>query len=175
MRTLYAFLLTGLVIVNLFGFYTLFILKQADIKHEVVEKISHGFSSDHRQVLNFDNEEFSKLQFNDNRSEFSFDGKLYDVVSIEHSGSHTNITVEYDSDETDLVDGFVALFNGRSDSGNGVPFKDVLQLLQKEFVPHQSLCLFTESFSHIHFFLPTFYGSTGSTACILVPPPCAVA
>ena len=174
-RTIYALLLTGLVIVNLFGFYTLFILKQTNIKNEIAEKICNGSLTERHQVLSFDNDEFSKLQFSDNGKELNFDGKLYDVVSIEHAGAQTHIMVEYDSKETELVNGFVALFNGKSEGGSGVPLKDVLQLLQKEFVPNQSICLFAESFSNTHYFIPTFYGSTGSSAGILVPPPCVVA
>jgi len=134
MRLLAGIFLIGLVLVNLSGFYIAFVLKQADIRQEMAANITRT-SNEHRQTLKFDNSEFSKLLFNDDGKEFTLDGKLYDVVSIEHAGNHVNVVVEYDSKETNLVEIFDSVFNGQQNNDqNSAPVKSIISHIQQDYV-----------------------------------------
>ena len=137
MRRLTSVLLTALVLINLFGFYTLFILKQADIKEEMAEKISHSFSTEHCETLSFDKEVFAKLLFNDNGKEFRYNGRLYDVVNIKKSGARVLVVVEYDAKETALVETFGSLFSQQEDKDqSSSPVKTMLSHFQQDYVVH---------------------------------------
>ena len=69
MRTASAILLTALVCINLFGFYTMFVIKQAEVKEEMSKNLGAGSSSAHYETLTFNKAEFAQLQFNDNGKE----------------------------------------------------------------------------------------------------------
>ena len=133
MRQIASFLLTALILVNLFGFYTLFILERTDIRNEMAEKVNNCYIE--HQVLNFDAEQFSKLVFDDNGKEFSFGGRLYDVVSIKHEGRQVEISVDYDAKETDLVEGFKEAFAQHHDKDQASsPLKTIISHFQQNYI-----------------------------------------
>lgn len=134
MRLLSGILLTVLILVNLFGFYALFICRRADIKKEMAEKIAGNSSTPDQQVLSFEKEAFSKLPFDDNGKEFQFEGKLYDVVSVERSGKQVKVTVEYDSEETDLVTLFTTAWNQQDKDQTPSPIKTIISHFQQDYV-----------------------------------------
>jgi len=135
MRRIASVLLTALVLINLFGFYTLFLLKQVDIKEEMAEKISHALSTEHCETLNFDKAEFSELLFNDNGKEFTYNGRLYDVVSIKNSGSRVLVMVEFDANETALVETFGSLFSQQRDKDqSSSPVKIIISHFQQDYI-----------------------------------------
>jgi hypothetical protein len=135
MRRLTSVLLTVLVLLNLFGFYALFLLKQADIKEEVAEKIRRTISTEHCETLSFDKSEFAALIFNDNGSEFNYNGRLYDVVSVKNSGNRILVAVEYDANETALVETFGSLFSLQQDKeGTSSPVKIIISHFQQDYI-----------------------------------------
>jgi hypothetical protein len=135
MRAASAFLLTALVCINLFGFYTMFIIRQAEVKEEMSDKLRAG-SLGHHEVLTFSKAEFAQLAFNDNGKELHINGSLYDIVSIENAGSSVVVTVEYDSKETQLVQSFGSLFGqqqGKDQTSS--PIKTIFSHFQQDYVP----------------------------------------
>jgi hypothetical protein len=142
MRRLTSVLLTALVLVNLFGFYGIFILKQADIKADMAEKISHPVSTEHCETLSFDKAVFAKLLFNDNGKEFRYNGRLYDVVNIKSSGNLVKVMVEYDASETALVETFGSLFGQQQDKDqSSSPVKIIISHFQQDYI----ICYFSLS------------------------------
>lgn len=135
MRALTSFILTTLILVNLFGFYAIFVFKQADIKHEMAEQINSRNATENRQILHFDKAEFAGLLFNDGGSEFRYNGRLYDVVSIHHSAGNVTVVVEYDAGETALVDNFGSLFSQQQDKDqSSSPVKNIISHFQQDYV-----------------------------------------
>ena len=173
MRTVTAFLLTALICINLFGFYAMFLVRQAEVKEEMSEAISHTSASSHYEVLTFNNAEFAQLSFNDNGNEFRLNGRLYDVVSIEKSGGTVAVTVEYDSKETALMDAFGGILSQQQDKDqSSSPLKTVISHFQQDYVATQSL-----SFVHVNASGIGYYESnqsklaTAFEANKLTPPP----
>ena len=135
MRAVKAFLLTALICINLFGFYGIFMVRQAEIKEEMSESVSMATSSNHRETLKFSKAEFSQLSFNDNGNEFRLNGRLYDVVSVEKSGGIVAVTVEYDSKETALMDAFGGILSQLQDKDqSSSPLKTVISHFQQDYV-----------------------------------------
>ena len=138
MRVVTAFLLTALIALNLFGFYALFFVRQAEVKTEMSETISRASSANHHEVLTFSKTEFAELAFNDNGNEFRLNGRLYDVVSIENAGATVSVIVEYDSKETALMDAFGGILSQQQDKDqNSSPLKTVISHFQQDYVPTQ--------------------------------------
>lgn len=135
LRNISSFILTALILVNLFGFYTIFLFKQADIKQEMAENISNAISTERSEVLSFEKDAYSKLLFTDNGKEFRFNGKLFDVVSIKNAGNNFEITVEYDSKETALIEGFRNMLGQQQDKDqNSSPIKNIISHFQQDCV-----------------------------------------
>ena len=135
MRALTSFLLTTLILVNLFGFYTIFILKQVEVKEEMAERIITKISAEHQETFSFDKAEFAKILFNDNGKEFRYNGRLYDVVSINKSGGEVKITVEYDASETALIEVFGSLFSQQQDKDqSSSPVKTIISHFQQDYI-----------------------------------------
>jgi hypothetical protein len=136
MRRVNAFLLTALVCVNLFGFYAMFMVRQAELKDEMSE-ITASLSI-HHEILTFSRSEFSQLSFNDNGKEFRLNGSLYDVVSIQNSGENVIVTVEFDSKETALVDSFGGMLIQQHDKDqSSSPLKTVISHFQQDYLSNQ--------------------------------------
>ena len=138
MRTVTAFLLTTLILINLFGFYAIFMVKQTEIKSEMRESVSKSKSSGTRETLSFHKNEFDKLPFDDNGKELHYEGKLYDVVTIEKNDSEVNVTVEYDVKETTLIDTLMGELNQQQDKDQtSSPLKAFLSHFQQDYIANQ--------------------------------------
>ena len=172
MRLLTGIFLTGLVLLNLSGFYIAFVFEQADIRQEMAANITHT-SNEHRQTLKFDNKDFSKLLFNDDGKELALDGKLYDVVSIEHVGNLVKIIVEYDSTETNLVGIFDSVFSGQqNNSRNSSPVKNIISHFQQNYVvSHQVFKVASINNAAIHQLVNPSHPLSCFVAFKLAPPP----
>ena len=134
MQQVKAFLLTGLICVNLFGFYAMFLFKQAEIKAEMGERVSMA-SGNHSEVLTFSKAEFNQLVFGDNNKELRLNGRLYDVVSIESNGGKISVAVEYDSKETELVETFGNLLSEQQEKDqNSSPLKIIIRHFQQDYI-----------------------------------------
>jgi hypothetical protein len=173
MRTLTSFLLTALICINLFGFYAMFIVRQTEVKEEMSESVNMPTSTNQREVISFTKTEFSQLYFNDDGKEFRLNGRLYDVVSIEKSGNKVNITVEYDSKETDLVEAFGGLFSQQQGKDqNSSPLKTVISHFQQDYI---TLYNRIYSFNKLSFIgrcmVNNSYPSSSFVADNLTPPP----
>ena len=130
-----AYLLTALILLNLFGGYTAFILEQGAIKTEMQLSTMQTQTANLREILSFSKSAFSQLAFTDNGKELQLDGKLYDVVSISHNGDKVYVTLEYDSKETRLIEGFSGSFGQQQEKEqNSSPLKNILSHFQQDYV-----------------------------------------
>jgi hypothetical protein len=173
MRLLTSLLLTALILVNLFGFYSLFIFRQADIKEEMAEKISNASSTEHSETLTFDKADFAKLLFNDNGKEFRYNGRLYDVVNIKNSGNQVTVVVEYDANETALLETFGSLFSQQQDRDqSSSPVKTMLGHFQQDYIVNH-LVILTLNNSLLTGYSPVnqSYPPASFVADALAPPP----
>jgi hypothetical protein len=173
MQRLTSLLLTALVLINLFGFYTLFILKQVDVKEEMAEKISHAFSTEHCETLSFDKSEYAALLFNDNGKEFRYNGRLYDVVNIKNSGNRVIVMVEYDASETALVDAFGSFVSQQQDKDqSSSPVKNIISHFQQDYiVNHAAVITFNNSLPIGFNRINQSYPPSSFVADKLAPPP----
>lgn len=173
MRTIRLVLLTALILVNLFGFYVVFIFKEADIKQAMAFNISNNLLTENTETLNFDNVAFSKLVFTDNGKEFSYNGRLFDVIEIKNSGSRVAVVVEYDAKETDLVETFASLFGQQQNQNQGSsPVKNFITHFQQDFVIAETKAVFANnnSFSACYG-TNQIYPLSSFVADKLAPPP----
>jgi len=173
MRRITSVLLTALVLVNLFGFYSLFLFKQADIRQEMSEKINGSLSNGHSETLNFDQAEFAKLVFTDNGKEFNYSGRLYDVVGIKHEGNRIAVMVEYDANETSLVETFGSLFSQQQDKDqSSSPVKIILSHFQQDYiVSHSGIAAINISSIKGFTTVSQSYPTSSFVADQLAPPP----
>ena len=157
----------------MFGFYGLFVLKQADIKQGMTLNINGASSTEKSETLSFDKAEFAKLVFTDGGKEFSYEGRLYDVVEIKNSGSRVTVVVEYDAKETDLVETFASLFSQQQGKDqNSSPVKNIISHFQQDYVITNSQTLSADSNSaSAHCCVNPSYPPSSFVADQLAPPP----
>jgi hypothetical protein len=172
MRQVKAFLLTALICVNLFGFYALFLFRQAEIKTEMGERVSMA-SSNHSEVLTFSKTEFNQLVFSDNNKELRLNGRLYDVVGIESNSGRISVAVEYDSKETELVETFGNLLSGQQDKDqNSSPLKTIISHFQQDYVAlYQQIYSSPNATTIAPCVVNNAYPSSSFVADNLTPPP----
>jgi len=165
-------LLTALICVNLFGFYAMFLFKQAEIKTEMSERVSMA-SGSRSEVLTFSKAEFNQLAFSDNNKELRLNGRLYDIVSIEAAGNHVNITVEYDSKETELVETFGNLLSGQQEKDqSSSPLKTIISHFQQDYIAVYERTYPFENTSVVKLcVVNNAYPSSSFVADNLTPPP----
>jgi hypothetical protein len=172
MRQVKAFLLTVLICVNLFGFYAMFLFKQAEIKTEMSERVSMLFGNQ-SEVLTFSKAEFNQLVFSDNNKELRLYDRLYDIVSIESNGSQVSVTVEYDSKETELVETFGNLLSGQQDKDqNSSPLKTIISHFQQDYITVYERVYAFDNLSVVkRCVVNNAYPSSSFVADNLTPPP----
>lgn len=172
LKSVFAFSLFVLLLVNLLGFYIAFILKQEDIKKDVSVLIEKTESKSNAS-LQFTNSQFAQLSWTTEGKEFQYQGKMYDVVRIERAANTVKIFYEEDTAETQLISDFVKLFTQASDkAGSNGPVKNILLHFLQEFTPQSLWHLadisfqFSASIVYYNCFQPsTFVGG------LLCPPP----
>ncbi len=165
MRTTKSLFLFSLILLNLFGFYFAFTLEQMEIQKEMFSHRGTG------QTLSLSKAEYAKLVWLHNKKEMRFNGKLYDVTSIEITATSVNLLVEEDNYETILIDKFISAFHLSSDkTANSSPVKIRLQHFMQEFIATSSASSYSPSLSISSFLTkecaPTSFVSIGQS-----PPP----
>jgi hypothetical protein len=142
-RTFTSISLVALLLLNLFGFYFAFVVRQSDIRKDVVESISKG-KSESLEVFSFSRQEFNAISWLVEGREFEMNGKRYDVVKTEISTNSVELYVENDVRENTLVNDFVSLINTQSEKDQtNSPLKIMLEHFLKEFT-QQSKFVMTE-------------------------------
>jgi len=138
-------MLISLVIVNLFGFYSIFFIRQTSIRNEISADISKGPVTQ-LQHFRFTQNQFAHLNWTLAGKEFYLNGHLYDVAGIERTNGAVEVTVEYDASETELVDNFLSLFSSEHDKDmNSSPLKTIISHFQQDYVTSfQEFLLFAQ-------------------------------
>ncbi len=173
MQKAIAYLLTALILINLLGGYTAFILEQRAIKSEMQSSDIDGPSANAHETLYFSNNAFSQLTFIDNGNELQLDGKLYDVIGVTQKGNQFCVTVQYDTRETGLIERFSNSFGQQQDKEqNSSPLKSILSHFQQDYVATvviavnpQSVLLTGAFTNHRNSVVSSFVANT------LAPPP----
>lgn len=134
MRSLLPLMLISLVIVNLFGFYSFFIIRQVSIRNEISENIAQEPVM-RLQHFTFTQSQFDHLNWTVAGKEFNLDGHLYDIAGIQRTNGAVEVTVEYDASETELVDNFLSLFSSGHDKDmNSSPLKTIISHFQQDYI-----------------------------------------
>lgn len=173
MKSLIAILLTVLIFLNLFGFYTLFLFQRADLRKEMAERISQRPATEPLGCFTFEKQEFEKLPFGNNGKEIQINGSLYDVVKIASSGNTVKVFVEADTGETDLVETFGSVFSQQQEKGaTSSPVKIIISHFQQDYVLNNQDALMSDSNAVISYlFLNKFFLPQSFVADKFVPPP----
>ena len=82
MRKPVSLLLVLILFINLFGFYFAFVVKQADIRQEMLGQIKEMPKVDCK-YLSFSKADFQQIVWKQTGKELLFNGKMYDVAYIE--------------------------------------------------------------------------------------------
>ncbi len=172
MRCVISLFLLGVLMLNLFGFYAQFIWQQSQLKSSARIALA---SHDDKDATTFTLTEsaYKALKWSDPGEEFTLNGEFYDVVTVTHTNAGYKITARDDNRETGLVKAFVSLFSNHTQNGDGGPVKNLLQHLQKEFIPNQGFAFLIPGLTGVHYHIASYSRGIGVSPAILVPPPCA--
>ncbi len=139
MKKTIAFFLVITLILNLLGFYVVFFLQQQGLQ---LQAANFREGEQRSATMTFNKQEFEQLNWTREGKEFKLNGNLYDVVSAETDGNRVYLKVVSDNSESDLIDGFTALFGKQTGSQEtGGPVKTFLQHILLEYT------LFTANFA----------------------------
>jgi hypothetical protein len=133
MRQAAVLFFTALLLVNLFGFYTFFMVQQQRIREEVFEN-QQANTEAANQVFKFTFTQFSALHWTLAGKEFSLNGRLYDVVKLKQTGNQYELTASSDAGETELVSNFLSLFSQQQSDQDSQPLKNFISHFQQDYV-----------------------------------------
>ena len=149
MRTLTSISLLLILLLNLFGFYVAFIVKQDVIQREMSELVKDKKQTAH-QVVTLCKHDFENIKWITEGKEFRLKGKLYDVSKIEFLNGVVKLFVEEDSLETNLVEDFISIINSQTEKEqNNSPLKLLLEHFLKEFTVEKTSFIFHSTVSFI--------------------------
>jgi hypothetical protein len=132
MRTITSISLLFLLLLNLFGFYTAFLINQTTIKKGMAEWIDKKEAKHPFLILS--KQEFENINWITDGEEFRLHGNLYDVSSIEFVKDQVKLFVEEDLMETNLVAEFISIFNTQTENNqSNFPVKLLLEHFLQEF------------------------------------------
>jgi hypothetical protein len=146
MRVL-SFLFLSVLLLNMFGFYTAFMVKQGAI-HEGRSELTVMANEASHPSITLSKYNFERVSWIREGKEFRHEGKLYDVSKIEFVDGQVKIFVEEDSLETNLINDFIAVLDVQTEKGqNNSPVKLLLEHFLKEFVIEKSGFVFEPTVS----------------------------
>ena len=125
------------------------------------------------ETLSFSKSDFSQLAFTDNGKELQLDGKLYDIVSIKYNSDKVCVTLEYDSKETGLIEGFSGSFGQQQEKEqNSSPLKNILSHFQQDYVAAHIPALHSDNtLLQGYYMLHRIFPTSSFVANTLAPPP----
>jgi hypothetical protein len=171
MKNTFAVLFLTIMLYNIVGNYSLFLLERIKIKQEVKQRIKREIPQEELTVLTFDKQSYKKIDWVE-RNEFRYNGSLYDVVNNQiDSDGNVSIYVINDEKEKELY----ALFEQQvdendSDTETNKNNTKLLELLSTVDLPVNNLnCFVPEKLVSIAFHKSTLYNTIVGE--ILSPPP----
>ncbi len=102
-RKILSILFAGLIIFNLCGYYFVFKCDQISIKSEMKNLISNGSNRSHYTEVIIVNPSIDKDFKMLDKDEFSYRGRMYDVISTRFSGNSVIFTCLNDTREEQLI------------------------------------------------------------------------
>jgi len=108
MRKIFSIIFAGVILFNICGDFFLFRFRQYLAKTEMKEWIQTGSVSPASILLQITNPETNPDFKWTEPGEFSYKGKLYDVVSESVTGNQHNFTCLYDKSEEALINNYTA-------------------------------------------------------------------
>lgn len=157
MRSFLSISLVTLLLLNLFGFYFIFMIRQDDIRKEMSELVKQE-RSQNVQFISFSKYDFDKIVWEQQGKEIRFKGRLYDVTGIEISPNEIKLYVEEDARETDLISDFVSVISSQTEKDQtNSPAKLLLEHFLKEFTVGQTSYIYDPVVSFILFINKDFH------------------
>jgi hypothetical protein len=129
----------SLLLLQIVGNFSLFKLKQWDIRREMELIIKENLLNERVQMITISDDNKTQLKWERAGKEFWFEGNLYDVVRSEIKGKFTVYYCLNDAKETDLCvnyDKNIKNSIAASDT-KGMPFGDNMQKIIKVYFPSQ--------------------------------------
>lgn len=138
MRRLIPILLITAVLIEIAGFYGMYVIKQFFIK-EAAEETMHskeGIAAELRFAFKLKNNqpEEASFRWTDN-DEFTYEGMMFDVSQKEIKGDSVILHCINDTDELSLIEQFKNLFNSKPDNKSSENNSIFLQFLSNLFIP----------------------------------------
>ncbi len=134
MRLATSLFLTSLILLNLFGFYAVFMVQQQEIREEMSEAVKVKRAAD-SQVFHLTLTQLARLNWTVAGKEFTMNGHLYDVIGLKQSGNRIELTAASDACETELVSNFLSLFSQQQEKDqSSSPLKTFISHFQQDYV-----------------------------------------
>ena len=160
MRKFLSISLFALLLLNLFGFYIAFVIKQGDVQKEM-EALTNAPVHTAPAFISFSKNDFANIIWLRDKKEFRFNGKLYDVSRIEILKDEVKLFVIDDLAETKLIDEFVSLFHQQNEKNKtNSPLQFLLEHFLQEFTTGQITVLYHPAVSFTSFFEKDFHFSS---------------
>ncbi|HEY9364372.1 MAG TPA: hypothetical protein VIQ00_13985 [Chitinophagaceae bacterium] len=172
MKKITVILLLALMLVEVAGLYGVFIFQR-----QVIKKEMKAWMHRHREELE---PAYTKLVVNKNageihwedENEFSFSGRMYDLVEKKLHGDQLVLVCISDEKETTLLDDFAKnIYNKEGGNSSKKHQSQVIRLVLSPFILQQAVISFTapchvvKNYSHYSQVLPQVYFN------IITPPP----
>lgn len=126
------------------------------------------------EKLELDQNTYSKLKWTEGHKEFSYNGQLYDMVSVSKAGNNYSVLVYADKNETQWVkalDNFVKQLFPSDNSKANKNVESITSAFQKEYLPLNKISIAQPNVTcSIHYFNIVNIYTIPATAAIWHPP-----
>ena len=119
LRRLTAYSLMMVLLLSLIGYYPVLKLARKQFRHEFTEKLAAGLGSSQLCRIELGKTDQAAVEWLEAGEEFSYKGKLYDVVRCDSSGGNYKYFCFEDTEEKDLVSNFTRLMAQDRQDDNG--------------------------------------------------------
>lgn len=124
---------------HLVGFYAYFVVRQAQIRQEMREKIG-SLPSDQLEIFELSLEEYQKIKINDH--EVRIDGKMYDHSTPKFEKGKIILFAKHDQAEDNLISLLSEIANRAANDNQPVP-SSLMNFLSLQFIPVSTLQMFS--------------------------------
>ncbi len=168
MKKIVSIVFVGLFLLNSFGYYFIFSYNQGVLRNEMRSLIRVGYFKDHNEKLIITNPSSNPDFKWAEKGEFRYKGKLYDLISMEVTGTTVVFNCINDKNEELLIarhDQFRNLFTGMNSPERTKNNQAMHNLLIKQALLKLFLIQSPENSSQVIFFIPAKHLNS-----IILPP-----
>lgn len=129
MKKIISFILLGVLLFNLFGYFALQQIGRWMAREEFEEKLMQNIDEKELTKFEFTDAEYKKIDWEEKEKEFKQNGEFYDVVKIEKKDKKTTVYCINDKKEAELMAHYDKLIDEQNDRNSNKDIQKIFKFL----------------------------------------------